>query len=472
MSDLCFLPAIDLVRLIRQREVSAREVLDAHLSQIERLNPAVNAIVTLVEPERAREAAAALDARLARGEATGPLAGLPIAHKDLLPTKGLRTTFGSPLFERFVPDHSALVVERLQAAGALTIGKSNTPELGAGSQTFNRVFGATRNPHDPTKTSGGSSGGAAAALACGLVPIADGTDLGGSLRNPASFCNVCGFRSSPGRVPVWPTPAAWFPFDIHGPMARTVADIALMMTAIAGPDPRAPLSGGDPGSIFAANLARDFTAVRIAWSPTAGGLPMDPRVVDVIAATRPAFEAIGCVPDETFPDLTAADEVFRTWRAWYFELCYGDMVARHPGCVKETVVWNVEEGRKLTGPQLARAERLRTELFHRVRAFLEPFEFLVLPVSQVPPFDVDQPYVTEIAGRKMETYLDWMRSCYLISVLPLPAVAVPAGFTVEGLPVGVQIVGRPGRDVDVLRLAYAFEQATGFWRRRPPMAEA
>ena len=273
--DLCFLSATELARLIRTREVSCEEVMRAHLEQIERVNPTVNAIVTLL-PERALDGARTADRAITSGQPIGPLHGLPVAHKDLLVTKGIRTTFGSPIYQDFVPDTDAILVERLRAAGAITIGKTNTPEFGAGSQTFNPVFGATRNPWDTTKTCGGSSGGAAVALACGMVPLADGSDFGGSLRNPASFCNIAGFRPSAGRVPTWPTVNAWFSLPVLGPMARTVEDLALMLSAIAGPDARAPISIDEPGSTFARPLARDFRGLRVAWSPIWAGCPLIP----------------------------------------------------------------------------------------------------------------------------------------------------------------------------------------------------
>jgi amidase len=239
-AEICFATASDLARRIRRRELSAADVVEAHLTQIDRVNPKVNAVVTLVAEEALRQARAADDA-LARGEDVGPLHGLPVAHKDMALTAGIRTTFGSPVLRDFVPSEDSLIVERLQQAGAITIGKTNTPEFGAGSQTYNEVFGETLNPYDPTKTCGGSSGGAAVALACGMVPIADGSDMGGSLRNPASFCNVVGLRPSPGRVPVWPAMAGWSTWNVDGPMARTVGDVALMLRAIAGPDARSPI---------------------------------------------------------------------------------------------------------------------------------------------------------------------------------------------------------------------------------------
>src|SRR5918992_3071375 len=267
-AEICFLSAEELGRLIRGREVSAEETVAACLDQVERTNPRVNAIVTLV-PERAMRDARAADEQLAeaiaRGEDVGPLHGLPVAHKDLALTRGIRTTFGSLIYEDFVPEEDDLIVERLRRAGAITVGKTNTPEFGAGSQTYNEVFGETLNPYDATKTCGGSSGGAAVALACGMVPIADGSDMGGSLRNPASFCNVVGFRPSQGRVPTWPSLAAWFPFSVEGPMARTVGDVALMLSAISGPDPRSPVSLSEPGNTFSRALERDLDGARVAW---------------------------------------------------------------------------------------------------------------------------------------------------------------------------------------------------------------
>ena len=467
-TDLCELTACQLVAYLREKRVSAREVMAAHLTRIDQINPTVNAIVTLV-PEAALDAADVADAALAAGNAVGPLHGLPVAHKDLFVTAGIRTTFGSLAFADHVPDETALIVERERQAGAITIGKTNTPEFGAGSQTFNQVFGATRNPYDPTKTCGGSSGGAATALATGMVPIADGSDFGGSLRNPASFCNVVGLRPSPGRVPRWPSPAPWFGFNVHGPMARTVADVALLLDAIAGPDARAPLSQAVPAPRLSEGLGRDLRGLRVAWSPDLGGLPVDPAVTSVLDRQRSTFEALGCVTDEAHPDLADADEIFTTWRAWYFDLAFGPVLDRHPGVLKDTVVWNIEAGRALGGPQLAVAERKRAALYHRVRRFMDEYEFLLLPVSQVTPFDVDQPYVTRINDQPLPTYLDWMKSCYQVSVTQLPAVSVPAGFTDDGLPVGLQIVGRPFDDLGVLQLAHAFEQATGFWMRRPPL---
>ncbi|MDQ3694867.1 MAG: amidase [Chloroflexota bacterium] len=469
MSELCFLDAVELAARIRTRQLSAVEVVTAHLEQIERVNPVVNAIVTLL-PERALAAAADADAAIGSGDALGPLHGLPIAHKDTTMTRGIRTTFGSPIYRDHVPDQDALIIERLHGAGAIAIGKTNVPELGAGSHTFNPIFGPTRNPYDLSKTAGGSSGGAAVALACGMHPIADGSDLGGSLRNPGNFNNVVGFRPSIGRVPSWPSSAAWSSLAVHGPLARTVSDVALLLTAIAGPDRRSPIAIEQAPEIFAPPLEREFRGVRVAWSADLGGLPVDPRVIETLAKQRPVFADLGCLVDDASPDLSGANDVFQTLRAWSFEHSYGDLLETHRDQMKETVIWNIERGRALTGRDMSRAEALRSEIVERTRLFFEEHEFLLAPVNQVPPFDLNTEYPTEIAGVAMETYIDWMQSCSFITVTGHPAISVPAGFTSEGLPVGLQIVGRHHDDLGVLQLAYAFEQATRFHRVRPPVA--
>ncbi|MDA1016404.1 MAG: amidase [Planctomycetota bacterium] len=471
MSDFCFLTATELTRMIRNKDVSCREVMQAHLDQIARVNPRVNAIVTLL-PERGLDGADAADAALARGEELGPLFGLPIAHKDLVPTKGIRTTWGSPIYRDHVPTEDGLIITRLRDAGAITIGKTNTPEFGAGSQTFNPVFDATLNPYNAAKTCGGSSGGAAVSLACGMLPIADGSDTGGSLRNPANFCNVVGFRPSPGRVPVWPADVTWSPTSVQGPMARTVEDVALMLSAMAGPDIRSPISITQSGDQFRQPLGRDFKGVKIAWSRDFGELPVHPQVTKTIDAQRSTFADIGCIIEDAQPDFRDADDIFKAWRAWQFEIKYTPLIEKHRDQIKDTIIWNTEQGQKLTGPQLGQAEVKRTRLYHRVCRFLEEYEYLIVPVNQVPPFDVDTPYIKEINGTQMETYIDWMKSCYYITATGLPAISVPCGFTDDGLPVGVQIVGRHQSEFSVLQLAYAFQEATQFWKQRPDLASS
>jgi amidase len=384
-------------------------------------------------------------------------------------TAGIRTTSGSPIFADTVPDTDDLLVERARAAGAILIGKTNTPEFGAGSQTFNPVFGPTRNPYDLTKTCGGSSGGATAALACGMVPIADGSDLGGSLRNPASFCNVVGFRPSPGRVPSWPSSDPRQDLAVDGPMGRTVEDTVLLLSALAGSDPRIPISLREPGSTFAPPLEGDLGSPMIAWAPTAGdSMPFDPQIPATIEAVRDVFDALGCRTDEAFPDLRGAREVFFTMRARMFAADLGVLLDDHRDEMKATVVWNIEEGLRLAPSDIERAEHRRAELVDRVRAFFAAFDFLVMPVTQVVPFDVGVEFPSQVAGVPMLTYLDWMESCWCITVTGSPAISVPCGFTDGGLPIGVQIVGRPGDDLGVLRLAHAFERATSVGVRRPP----
>src|SRR5690242_20192964 len=305
--------------MLRARELSARELLDAHLDRIERFDPSVNAVVTL-DAAGARAAADAADAALAAGEPLGPLHGLPVAHKDTHATGGMRTTWGSPLYSRTVPTRDELVVARLRAAGAVRVGKTNVPEFAAGSHTVNPVFGATHNPYRHGLSAGGSSGGAAAALAAGLVPVAEGSDMGGSLRNPAAFCNVVGLRPTPGRVPSWPAPFAWSQLSVPGPMGRTVADVALQLSAMAGPDLRVPISLEAPGSVFAPPLDADLTGMRVAWTPDLGGrVTVDPAITDVLTATIGAFRDLGAEVDEDCPDLSDADEVFATERAWVYE---------------------------------------------------------------------------------------------------------------------------------------------------------
>jgi amidase len=466
MTELCFLPARQLARLIKARKVSVAEVMRAFIAQIERANPKVNAIVTFL-PEQALKEAKALDRR------KGPkplLAGLPIAYKDLVDTRGIRTTRGSLVYKDFVPAQDALLVERLKAAGAITLGKTNTPEFGAGSNTFNKVFGATRNPYDLSKTAGGSSGGAAAAVASGMLPFADGSDLAASLRNPGNYCNVVGFRPTPGRVPAYPAVNAWDTQPVLGPIARTVEDAAFLLSAMAGSDRRAPVSITEPGSLFARPLKRSFRKARVAWTRDFGGLPVEPAVTEVLEPQRKVLESLGCVVEEDCPDFSGATEAFETLRAVSFSMRYAPLLQTHRAQLKDTVIWNIEQGLALDGAKIARAERLRTEVYQRLRAFLEKYEFLLGPVNQLPPFPVETEYPTEIAGVKLANYLDWMKSCYYVTLASHPAISVPAGFTPGGLPVGLQIVGRYRDDFGVLQLAHAFEAETQLWKRRPPLA--
>ncbi|WP_282795890.1 amidase [Streptomyces sp. CC224B] len=468
--DLCFLGAGELAWMVRERVVSVREVVGAFLGRVERVNPVVNALVT-VDGEGVMGAAARADEQVVRGEGVGVLRGVPVGFKDTHLTRGMRTTRGSRVFAEWVPDEDELVVARVQGAGALRLGKTNVPEFGAGSHTFNAVFGATRNPYDTGRSAGGSSGGAAAALAAGLLPLADGSDMGGSLRNPASFCNVVGLRPTPGRVPSYPAVNAWDTLTVPGPMARSVGDVALLLSAMAGPDPRCPLSlETPPAASFRAPLERDTRGLRVAWAPDLGGrVPVDPDVREVLARQAAVFEALGWRVEEACPDLDGADAVFRVERAHSFALALGAVLDDHRELLKPTVVWNIEEGRKLTAADLAAATAEHTRMLHAAVAFFERYDVLVAPVSQVAPFAVEREYPDVVDGRAQETYIDWMRSAFFVSLLGGPALAVPAGFTEAGLPVGVQIVGPPRAERAVLEAGAAFEAATGWGRRRPAL---
>jgi amidase len=445
---------------VRAGAISARELLELHLARIAERNPELNAIVSLDE-ERARLGADEADRALASGAEVGPLHGLPFAFKDTHAVAGWRTTYGSTLYAEHVPDADELLVERVRRAGVVVIGKTNVPEFAAGSHTFNPVFGTTFNPVDPTKSAGGSSGGAACALASGMVPLADGSDMGGSLRNPASFCGVVGLRPSLGRVPEWPLYNQWETTSVGGPMARNVGDLALLLSVMAGPDPRAPHALGDPGSTFSPPLAGSLAGLRVALSTDLGGaFEVDDEVAGIVAASAAVFSGAGASVSAAHPDLAEADDTFRTLRAWHLQAKLGVRLGESPGSFKQSLADNIRLGETLSGADVARAYTQRTTLSERMRHFFTSYDVLVLPVSQVPPFPADQEYPSAINGRPMETYLDWMRSAYLITVTGCPAISVPAGHTRDGLPVGIQIVAPHGADRRLLEIAAAFEAAT------------
>ena len=457
MTDLTEHSAVELARMIRDREVSASELLDACLARIEAVNPQLNAIVTLA-PDIARERAAACDQAVVDGAALGPLHGLPVAHKDLELTAGVRTTFGSPVFADFVPTEDGLTAARMGAAGAVVLGKTNTPEFGAGSHTFNEVFGRTMNPYDLGRTCGGSSGGAAVALATHMIPIADGSDMGGSLRNPAAFCNVVGLRPSYGRVPGWPNRTPWSGLGTPGVMARSIDDLALQMQAVAGPDERVPISLPEPASIFAGVTDLDVAGVRVAWTPDLG-LPVATDIRDALSFVPAHLEALGCHVSEAMPDLHDAGEIFQTLRAWQFEISAGELYDARQDDLKDTVRWNVEAGRRRTMQDHARATVAHAALIERVHRFFGEYDVLALPTTQVSPFDIELDWPRTVDGVEMDTYIDWMRSCSDITVTGCPAISMPAAFTPDGLPVGVQFVGRPQGDVDLLRFARSWERS-------------
>jgi len=465
---LNLLSATELSTKLHSREVSAREVLVAHLVQIERINPKVNAIVTL-DGEGAYRQANAIDTRRMHGEVLGPLAGMPIACKDMERVKGMRTTFGSPIYTDYVPDADTVMVGKFRRHGMVIIGKTNTPEFALGSQTFNTVFGKTLNPWDLTKTCGGSSGGAAVSVATRMLPFADGSDLGASLRNPANFCNVVGLRPTPGRVPVWPTENLWGNMSVWGPIGRNAQDTALLLYGQAGGDRRVPNAIWEDPAQFLKPLNRNFKGVKVAWSPTLGGVPVERAVRDALEAGLKHFEALGCIIEEAEPDLSEADACFDVQRAFLLAQLYGPLLERHRHQMKDTAVWNIELGMKLTGAQIVEATRQHTRIYDNMRRFMERYEFLLTPCNQVLPFPVDQPYVTEIDGVKLSSYIEWMKTCYRITMTAHPALSAPIAFAPNRLPVGIQIVGRYRDEWGILQLAHALEQQLPLWRELPPV---
>lgn len=469
-TEICFSNAVELRNRITNRELSAREVMSDFLGQIERVNPAINAIVSKLDDEQALALADEADAKMARGEAVGPLHGLPHAVKDLIDAVGFPTTKGSPLHVNDYPERDCLIVERIRDAGALIIGKTNVPEFGLGSHSFNPVFGATKNPYDQTKSAGGSSGGAGAALATGMLPLADGSDSGGSLRNPGNFNNVIGFRVSPGLVPSWPTSHPWVGIGVKGPMARTVEDAALLLSVMAGPDLRDQLAYPVDTSVFTRPLDRDFTGVRVAWCPDLGGLPLDARVRSTLEQQRLTFESLGCIVEDIAPDLHDADEIFHDLRAGFLAAGNAVTFERDRDRMKPEAIWNIEKGLTMSAATLGQAMAKQEALFQRVRGFMQTYEFILCAVNQAPPFPVEWRYPEEIDGKPMENYITWMKTAYYITVTRSPAISVPAGFTADGLPVGIQIVGRFRDDLGVLHMARAFEQATEVGKTRPAIS--
>ena len=466
-SALVFEPAWRQSQMLRGGEVSARALMAAHLKQVERTNGEVNAIVTMVDGDQLLKQADAADAELASNpDDVGLLHGLPVGIKDLQPTAGIRTTYGSRIHADWIPTADSMPVQRYKSAGAIVVGKTNTPEFGAGSQTFNEVFGATFNPYDLSKTCGGSSGGAAVALACGMMPIAQGSDFGGSLRNPAAWCNVVGMRNSIGVVPA-ARPIGYTHESVVGAMGRTVRDVQLQLQAIAGHESSVPNSL-PPGSVdFSAGLNCDLRGKRIAWSRDLGGATIDPAITETLDKQRGVFEDIGCIVEDADPPLDGAGDVFHVLRAALFVHQHRNDLADNRHLVKDTIIWNAEVGLELSAMDLKLAEERRTALFERVARFMGDYDYIAAPVTSVPPFDIGIEYPTEVAGVEMSDYLEWMSPCTWITVTGLPAISVPAGFDNSGLPCGLQLVGRRYADMSVLQLAHAFEQATRFWDQSP-----
>jgi amidase len=462
MPDLVKLTAREAVRLLRRGEVSPAQLIDAAMARIEAVDPMVNALpVRCVE--RAREHAR----RLKPGEGPGWLAGLPLAIKDSMNVAGVRTTFGSPIFADNVPTVSDLQVERIERNGGIVLARSNSPEFAAGANTFNEVFGRTLNPWNTRMTCGGSSGGSAVALATGMVWLANGSDLGGSLRIPASFCSVVGFRPSPGVVAHGPGANAFESLSISGPMGRDVLDAALLLDAMAGEDPRDPLSRPAPATSYQEAARAKPTLRRVGWSPNLGFLPVDREVRAICAAAARRIGELGAIVEEAAPDFAGAREAFHTLRALDFALKRGPLLEQHRDKLKPEVIWNIEKGFALDAASIARAQRERSALYQRTADYFATFDLLVTPAVIVPPFPVEQRWIEIVEGERFDNYVDWLAITYIITLVACPAVSIPCGFTKSGLPVGLQLVGRPRGDAELLAAAASLEAILGLAGRVP-----
>jgi len=459
------LTAHALSAAIRSRQVSCREVMQATLARIGVVNPQHNAIVSLRDGDHLLQEADACDAVLASGQTVGWMHGLPQAIKDIAPTAGLRTTSGSPLLRDFIPAQDGLMVQRMRAAGCIIIGKTNTPEFGLGSHTFNEVFGLTRNAYDPSKSAGGSSGGAAVALATRMVAVADGSDFMGSLRNPAGWNNVFGFRPSQGRVPAWPANDVWVTqLSTEGPMARTVHDLALLLDTQSGYDPRVPLSLPDHASFAAALDDFNPKTARIGWLGDLGGyLPMEPGVLDVCEQALRRLADGGCKVDAIAKPGFAPEQVWQTWLVWRRWLVAAriaphlEKIPANRALIKPEALWEHDQAADLSGAQTLAASAQRSAFYQQTLALFEHHDFLALPSAQVWPFDAEQRWPAQINGRPMDTYHRWMEVVIYATLAGLPCISVPAGFSADGLPMGLQLIGKPRGDLALLQLARAYE---------------
>jgi amidase len=472
-SSLVMLDALALAGAISSREVSCVEVMKTYLDHIERINPHVNAIVALRDRASLFAEAEEKDAQLARHEWAGPLHGFPHAVKDLVPVRGMRMTMGSPILKDFVPTADSVMVGRLRKAGAILIGKTNTPEFGLGSNTYNPVYGVTRNAYNQTRSAGGSSGGAAVALALRMVPVADGSDYGGSLRNPAGWNNVFGFRTSYGLVPA-DGRDAWLPsMGVLGPMARNVRDLAMLLAVQAGYDDRVPLSMDTSPTVLQGRLETDLNGKRIAWVGDFNGyIPYEPGVLDVCKVALKTFQSMGCIVEEALPNYPI-DKVWHAWlrlRAWQTGgtlLAYYNDPTKRP-LLKPEAAFEVESGLKLSAFDITAASAVRTEWYQAIRLFFERYDYFIVPTAQLFPFDVNLHWPREIAGQKMTTYHEWMKGGLPITMAGCPALAVPAGFNDQGLPIGIQIVAPNHAELSCLQLALGYDTATDWASKRPP----
>lgn len=482
-NPIVMMPAWQLSRAIHARQLSSREVMTAYLDHIARVNPGANAIVALREREVLLQEAAACDQALAAGRPAGWMHGMPQAPKDLALTRGIRTTFGTPIFRDNVPTVDAIIVERARAAGAVLIGKTNTPEFGLGSQTFNPVYGATRNPFDAGRTAGGSSGGAAAALSLRMLPVADGSDFGGSLRNPAGFCNVYGMRPSAGRVPYGPAAEVFIQqLGYEGPMARTVADVALLLATQAGPDPRTPQAlAQDPvlATLTPANVAdalkTNLKGKRVAWlGDWHGYLSMEAGILPLCEDALKAFPAFGVSVEAIKPPFSP-ERLWKTWLVHRHFLVGNGMLAFYQdpakrALLKDAAIWEIEGMLKLSASDIYAASMERTAWYQALLGVFKDFDYIAVPTAQVFPFDVNQPWPKQIAGREMDTYHRWMEVVFPWTLSGCPAISVPVGFGPQGLPMGMQLIGRPRDDLSVLRLARAYEEERDWVGKRLPSA--
>jgi len=463
---------VALREMLRGKVISPVELIEIFLERIEKINPAINAYVTLV-PEIALEKARKAESAIMRGDEIGLLAGLPVSIKDVVPTAGIRTTYGSKLYENLVPAEDALVVERIKEAGGIILGKTNTPEFAAGASTFNQVFGITRNPWNTAFTVGGSSGGAAASVAAGIGPLAQGSDLGGSLRIPATFCGVVGLRPSPGRVPKYPNELNWDDLSVQGPIARTIPDTALFLDAMCGPDSRSPVSlPREEVTFLQAAQNPEAKKLKIAWSDNLNLTPVDPVVLREARKAMDIFRNLGGDVVEDCPDFAGARETALILRGVRFVALYGEQYQNNPEFrrwVNPLVTGNIDYGLKLSVEEIAWAHRQRSEIWNRVRAFFDRYDLLLTPTAPLPPFLAEVKFPTEIAGQPMANYLDWAMLTYAITLTGHPAVSVPCGWTGNGLPIGVQIAGRHHGEVALLKAAAAYEQAAPWADKRPKL---
>ena len=453
--------ARELAALIRDRSVSPVEVLDAHLAAIEQINPKLNAIVT-VAAEQAHEAARAAERAVMRNEPAGPLHGVPVAIKDITPTAGIRTTYGSLLYRENIPAEDAEVVRRLKAAGAIVIGKTNTPEFACGAYTHNAVFGATVNPWNPQLSPAGSSGGSAVAVAAGMVPIAQATDFGGSIRVPAAFCGIVGIRPTPGLVPSYPMPLAWDPGQTNGPLARNAEDAALMLDAMVGFSRLSPISVSPPWQSVLAEVEHrtNIQALRVAYAPDIAGIGVDAEIEALCRKAALQLRDAGATVEEI--DFSASDgrAPYQVWRGLWM---VGQQYQRLSELEQfgEALKGNVHAGLKMTPLDFAAAEQKRQELFHRFRTLFERFDVLLTPVAPVKPFPLEQKFPDEINGKKLENYIDWIAPSFLITLVSLPAASAPVGLTSDKLPVGIQIVASRFEEPIILNLASLIHRQSG-----------